>query len=103
MESTRAQRCCSTSRSARSTRWPGRACPARVHGAVPLGAGQRGDLGQPGHLAPGADRHRAPRPAAHAAPGDGDRRRAVGPDGRESELVAGQPFTDEHVVVVDDW
>jgi len=26
----------------------------------------------------------------------------VGPDGRESELVAGQPFTDKHVVVVDD-
>lgn len=26
----------------------------------------------------------------------------VGPDGRESELVAGRPFTDEHVVVVDD-
>ena len=26
----------------------------------------------------------------------------VGPDGRESELVAGRPFTDKHVVVVDD-
>jgi alpha-ketoglutarate-dependent sulfate ester dioxygenase len=26
----------------------------------------------------------------------------VGPDGRESELVAGKPFTDKHVVVVDD-
>ena len=26
----------------------------------------------------------------------------VGPDGRESELVAGQPFTDKHVVVVED-
>ncbi|HEX6519365.1 MAG TPA: TauD/TfdA family dioxygenase [Streptosporangiaceae bacterium] len=26
----------------------------------------------------------------------------VGVDGRESELVAGQPFTDKHVVVVDD-
>jgi taurine dioxygenase len=26
----------------------------------------------------------------------------VGPDGRESELVAGKPFTDKHVVVLDD-
>jgi alpha-ketoglutarate-dependent taurine dioxygenase len=26
----------------------------------------------------------------------------VGPDGRESELVAGKPFTDKHVVVVED-
>jgi taurine dioxygenase len=26
----------------------------------------------------------------------------VGPGGRESELVAGKPFTDKHVVVVDD-
>jgi hypothetical protein len=26
----------------------------------------------------------------------------VGSDGRASELVAGQPFTDKHVVVVDD-
>ena len=26
----------------------------------------------------------------------------TGPDGRESELVAGKPFTDKHVVVVDD-
>jgi alpha-ketoglutarate-dependent taurine dioxygenase len=26
----------------------------------------------------------------------------VGPDGRESQLVAGRPFTDKHVVVVDD-
>jgi alpha-ketoglutarate-dependent sulfate ester dioxygenase len=26
----------------------------------------------------------------------------VGPDGRESELIAGQPFTDKHTVVVDD-
>lgn len=26
----------------------------------------------------------------------------VGPDGRESELIAGKPFTDKHVVVVED-
>jgi taurine dioxygenase len=26
----------------------------------------------------------------------------VGPDGRESQLVEGKPFTDKHVVVVDD-
>jgi taurine dioxygenase len=27
--------------------------------------------------------------------------RPVGPDGRESELVAGRPFTADHAVVVD--
>jgi alpha-ketoglutarate-dependent sulfate ester dioxygenase len=52
------------------------------------------------HLAPTDIEHLDLRRTLHRVTVIGDI--PVGPDGRESELVAGKPFTDKHVVVVDD-
>jgi taurine dioxygenase len=52
------------------------------------------------HLAPTDIEHLNVRRTLHRVTVIGDV--PVGPDGRESELVAGKPFTDKHVVVVDD-
>ena len=51
------------------------------------------------HLAPGDLDHLDVRRTLHRVTVIGDR--PVGPDGRESELVAGRPFTADHAVVVD--
>ena len=51
------------------------------------------------HLAPGDLDHLDVRRTLHRVTVIGDR--PVGPDGRESELVAGRPFTAAHAVVVD--
>lgn len=51
------------------------------------------------HLAPADLDHLDVRRTLHRVTVIGDR--PVGPDGRESELVAGRPFTADHAVVVD--
>jgi alpha-ketoglutarate-dependent sulfate ester dioxygenase len=52
------------------------------------------------HLAPRDIEHLDLRRTLHRVTLIGDV--PTGPDGRESELIAGQPFTSKHVVVVDD-
>jgi taurine dioxygenase len=52
------------------------------------------------HLAPTDIEHLDLRRTLHRVTVIGDI--PVGPDGHESELIAGKPFTDKHVVVVDD-
>ena len=52
------------------------------------------------HLAPTDIEHLDLRRTLHRVTVIGDV--PVGPDGKESELIAGKPFTDKHVVVVDD-
>ena len=73
---------------------------AGLHGAVPLGAGQRRDLGQPGYRAPRPDRPRSSRRGARAAPRDADRYPPVGPTGFTSETVEGKPFLSDADVKV---